>query len=272
MQHFRSWSALWLAFYSRPFYVDVAKRWRGTGLGYLFCLVALASLPMTWKVGRIMEDVADNYLTTIIDRLPDLRIEQGVLKTEAPMPYVITLPGKRDPVVVIDSRTNSRPSDAELQAPVVVLSDRMIVDNQGDVSSYPFSAISDYRLDKVQAHAFLERTISLIKPLAFLPVVAVEFVYRLLPVLLFAAGGMVYAGLLRVRMPYRLLLRLTCTAVTPVVLLIALATLSGWLSVVPGWLLFLISQGYLFFAVQSVARDQHQHGAGPSDRPDVLEV
>ena len=271
MQFYRAWSAPWLAWFSRDFYVDVAKNWRGTGIGYLFLLLCVTSIPMTFQVGQIIESMANTYLSQVIDKLPPLRIEQGKLKTDVQQPFIITLPGQSDPMVVIDTRSN-KASEAELQAPLVLLSDRLLVDNQGDVRSYPFDQIEAYTFDKVQAHAFLDRLIGFVKPIAYLPVLVGEFLYRLMQVLIYAVVGMVFASMLKVRLGYGLLLRLTCMAVTPSILLMTLAGLFGWASAIPGFVLFLIAQGYLFFAVQSVARASRDGDDDSAGHDHIIEV
>ncbi|MFC3913970.1 DUF1189 domain-containing protein [Pseudaeromonas sharmana] len=270
MQFYRAWSAPWLAWFSRDFYVDVAKNWRGTGIGYLFLLLCVTSIPMTFQVGQIIETMANTYLSQVIDKMPPLRIEQGQLKTDVPQPYIITLPGQSEPMVVIDTRSD-KPSEAELQAPLVLLADRLLIDNQGEVRSYPFEQIESYAFDKVQAHAFLDRMVGIVKPIAYLPVLVGEFLYRLMQVLIYAVGGMVFASILKVRLPYGTLLRLTCLAVTPSILVITLASVLGMAATLPGFVLFLIAQGYLFFAVQSVARAQSSTPSADSN-DHIMEV
>ena len=80
-------------------------------------------------------------------------------------------------------------------------------------------------------------------------------------------GGRVIAAWLKVRLPYGVLLRVTCVALTPG---IVLGTLLAWLGIsfgLLGMVLFLLSQGYLFFAIQSLAQGQDR-----TPPEDILEV
>lgn len=267
-QGFRSWHAMYYAFFSRDLYCAVARQWRGNGLGYLFLLLCLTSLPLTMKVGRILDQMRETYVPAVIDKLPDLRIEQGKLKTEAPQPYVISLPDDSNPFLVIDTR-GSRTSDAELDAPIVLLADRLVLSNQTDVRSYSFDHIEQYQIDKVKLYHFVDRVMSWMKPLSYLPLLVGEFLYRAIQVLLYSVGAFVFASWLKVRLPYTTLLRLTCVALTPC---ISLSVLFSWLGLSGGglgFLLFVVAQGYLFFAIQSLARAPQS----PPDQPDhIFEV
>ena len=267
MQHLiQKWHVPYLSFFSRDLYRDVAVRWTGSGLGYLFLLLCVTSIPLTFQLAGALEQIKVVYMQHVIDKLPPLQIEQGVLTTDVPQPYVIRLPEMEEPFMVIDTRGTPAGED-EFQAPVVLQADRMIIDNQGEVRSYPFENISQFTLDKAELSAWLDKVMGYVKPLAYLPVLASEFIYRALQAVIYAVGGLVFATWLKVRLPYGVLLRLTCVALTPSLLL---GVLVSWLGInfgLLGLVLFLVSQGYLFFAIQSVARQ-----AGNSTPDDILVV
>jgi hypothetical protein len=263
---FRSWQTAYLSIFSRAVYQDVGRRWQGSGLGYLFLLLCVTTIPLTFQVARLIDEVKETYIRHVVEKLPALRIEHGILKADVVQPFVITLPGQETPFLVIDTR-QSPASEAEFEAPVVLQADRMIVDNQGEVRSYPFETIEAFELDKGQLYAWVDKVIAIVKPVAYLPLLAGEFIYRALQAVIYAVGGMVFAAWLKVRLPYGVLLRLSCVALTPGILL---GTLLAWLGIsfgLLGMLLFLITQGYLFFAIQSLAQDQD--GTPPDD---ILEV
>lgn len=262
----RCWQAVYHSFFSRHLYREVGKQWRGTGLGYLFLLLCVTTIPMALQVATLLETMKNTYIQHVIERLPDLRIEQGVLQTNVTQPFVIQLPGNEEPFLVIDTR-QSPASAAEFVAPVVLQADRMIIDNQGEVRSYPFENIEHFQLDKAELYAWSDKLIAIVKPLAYFPLLGGEFLYRTLQAVIYAVGGLVFAAWLKIRLPYGVLLRLTCVALTPGIII---GTLFAWLGIsfgLLGTVLFLISQGYLFFAVQSLAQDQ---GSTPPEG--ILEV
>ncbi len=262
----RCWQAVYHSFFSRHLYQEVGRQWKGTGLGYLFLLLCVTTIPMTVQVATLLDTMRNTYIQHVIERLPDLRIEQGLLQTEAAQPFVINLPDDEEPFLVIDTR-QSQASAAEFVAPVVLQADRMIIDNQGEVRSYPFENIEHFQLDKAELYAWSDKLIAIVKPLAYLPLLGGEFIYRALQAVIYAVGGLVFAAWLKVRLPYGVLLRVTCVALTPG---IVLGTLLAWLGIsfgLLGMVLFLLSQGYLFFAIQSLAQ-----GIDSTPPEDILEV
>ena len=47
---YRYWQALYLSFYCGRLYVDIGKRWKGLGIGYLFLLVCFAIIPLNLRI------------------------------------------------------------------------------------------------------------------------------------------------------------------------------------------------------------------------------
>ena len=267
MQHLiQKWHVPYLSFFSRDLYRDVATRWTGSGLGYLFLLLCFICIPMTFQVAPAIEQIKVVYMQHVIDKLPPLQIEQGVLTTDVQQPYVIRLPEMDEPFLVIDTRGTPAGED-EFQAPVVLQADRMIIDNQGEVRSYPFEHISQFTLNKAELSAWVDTMMGYVKLLAYVPLLVSEFIYRALQVVIYAVGGLVFAAWLKVRLPYGVLLRLTCVALTPSLLLGLLVSGLGLNYGLMSLVLFLVSQGYIFFAIQSVARQP-----GNSSPDDILVV
>lgn len=83
------WRTLYLSFYSSRLYPDVVKRWQGFGIGYLFLVIALGSIPLS---GRILTQFnhffAEQMLVPFQD-LPNLEIKNGEVLFDKPMPYFI---------------------------------------------------------------------------------------------------------------------------------------------------------------------------------------
>lgn len=83
------WSALYMSFYAKRLYIDVGKRWRGTGLLYLLLVIALAVIPYSLKMSREFNTDFNERLIAPILSLPTLYIQNGELNFDKPMPYFI---------------------------------------------------------------------------------------------------------------------------------------------------------------------------------------
>ena len=259
MSPYRFWNIPLYSCYSAQLYVHVARTWQGLGVLYLFFILTICSLSTTYRLGVVMESVVQERVMPIIDKIPVLRFEQGQLSVAGPQPLVILDPVTELPMVVIDT-SGQTTSLEQNDVPLLLMKDRALARQGRDGErTLEFAGLDGVELDSDAIRNGLQRAIGFIKPLAYIPVLLVEFLYRLVQTLLYAVGGLVFASWLKVSLPYSVLFRLTCVAMTPSLLLTAVLDLFGIGLPLAGVLFFLLSQLYLYFAVRSVAEDSHTH-------------
>ncbi|MCR9191136.1 MAG: DUF1189 domain-containing protein [Gammaproteobacteria bacterium] len=102
---FKYWQALFMAFYSRRLYIDVAKRWRGFGLMYFLMLILIASIPASIKV---MYDFSLYYDTSFLEplqKMPSFAVDHGKLNFDYFMPYEVKN-SKGDTVIIFDNKNS----------------------------------------------------------------------------------------------------------------------------------------------------------------------
>lgn len=108
---YRYWQALYMAFYSRRLYVDVAKRWRGFGFFYLLLLIAVAIIPLSTRIMLDINRYVNEEIISPIENIPALRVQNGEVLFDKPMPYLIK--NKMGSVVVmIDTSDTVKGMDA----------------------------------------------------------------------------------------------------------------------------------------------------------------
>ena len=108
---YRYWQALYMAFYSRRLYVDVAKRWRGFGLFYLLLLIGVASIPLSLHLIRDFNHYFNDQMMLPLENIPPMKVQKGEFIFDEPMPYFIK--NKAGVVVgMIDTRTNVSSMDS----------------------------------------------------------------------------------------------------------------------------------------------------------------
>jgi hypothetical protein len=100
---FGYWQALYLSFFSGRLYIDVAKRWKGLGLGYLLLLVAVVSFPFSARLAANFNVFYEQQIIDPIKQIPKIYIQNGVLSLDKPMPYRIK--NKEGKVVLIIDTT-----------------------------------------------------------------------------------------------------------------------------------------------------------------------
>lgn len=99
------WEALYLAFYSRPLFVDVGKRWRGMGLTYLLLLLGVLSIPFSISIALYFNTFFNQQLIEPINQMPTLYVQNGNASMDKPMPYLIK--NEKGQVVLIIDTTDS---------------------------------------------------------------------------------------------------------------------------------------------------------------------
>ena len=200
----------------------------------------------------------------VLNQVPTLSIKGGELQPLTTTPLVIMAPESQRPGLIID--TSAQPRLDELSPQVWLLQHQARVRQpDGNYQVVDFSSMGDLELDKPTLMAVADKLRSFVKVLSFLPIQLSEFVYRLLQALLYSIAGLAYCRLLKVSLGYQVLLRLTCVAMTPALLISSLLFFMGVNLPVLGVLYFVASQAYLYFAIQSV-------GAAPRSDDAYIEV
>ncbi|KTC65988.1 Uncharacterised protein (plasmid) [Legionella adelaidensis] len=99
---YRYWHALYMSFYSPSLYVDVAKRWRGWGFLYLWLAIAVGTMPLSARIIFEFNQYFNQKILEPIKLLPPVYVQNGQVKFEKPMPYMIKN-SKGEVVAIVDT-------------------------------------------------------------------------------------------------------------------------------------------------------------------------
>jgi hypothetical protein len=172
------------------------------------------------------------------------------------MPYSIKNPDSGAVIAILDT-TGVIPDLEDSEAHVLMTKTKLIFKkNSSETRVYDLSPITSFTLKKERLHGWLNIARKCLV-FAFFPICVLgSFAYRILQALIYAAIGLIFASLLKVRLGYASLLRLSVVAVTPAVILDTLRDLTG--HHIPAWglICFLIAMGYLFFGIKAGAETQ----------------
>lgn len=250
MRRYRILEPLWLSFYSKDLYRDVARNWGGETFAYLLLLVALSWIPLVVRVHWSFAKFADSEAQHFVEQIPQITIQDGEVSTDVPTPYAIK--DKQGATVAIIDTTQDTPDLDALEDDVVLLTRGKLAVKQSrrrQTRIQDLSGITEFSLDRDRIRAWLETARTWLALLLFPFVVLPEYLYRLVQVALYALLALPLArGLVYVR-----LLRITTVAITPVLLVDTAETLVEWR--IPGWsvICFGLAMGYLAFAVKANA-------------------
>jgi hypothetical protein len=259
MKKYHVLESLFLSFYSKPLYQDVAKQWNGFALGYFLLVIAICWLPFSYDFHRLLNHFSAQILPGIVSQIPTITISKGKLSIDKPVPYVIKEPGDGVPLILFDT-SNQPVSIQNANAYVLITQDAMIVrDNQKtkSVKSYPFSKLEDVRMGPSQFSEFAKKFILFSSVLMYPVAIMISFLIRFLEALLFGGIALAIAPLFRVRFNYQAGVRLAIIALTPALFF---GTFVDYFSIpllrTHVWFFeFIVFIGYLLYAVRAQQED-----------------
>jgi hypothetical protein len=249
-QTFPFWQAPYFAWFSRPFYQDVAQRWRGLALTYLLVLVAVAWLPNAFRLNGRMETFRTQDLPPILEQVPRLEILNGEIQADVKMPYRIVDPKSNETLIVIDK--NATEDDFDRLNTLVLITNTQIISNRNSFNrSFDLADLEGVTLDKESLRRWLDSGISWIRTLAYPLLVINSWSYRFFQALIFGVIGLIIANSMQAKLPYAAVVRLSIIALTPIILI---RTFLNFFSInVPLWwlLAFAITVVYLYQAIRA---------------------
>lgn len=254
MKKYHIFESLFLSFYSKPLYQDVAKEWRGLALGYLLLVIAICWLPYSYDFHRFINQFSSQMLPGIVQQFPNITIKAGQLSIDRPLPYAIKEPGNGATLILFDV-AEKHPSMDKLDAYALVTQNKVMVRDDSSpvhkVTTYSLAKLDDTALTQSQIKTFGERFVLASSILMYPLAVLISFVYRLLQVLIFGALGLVFAHLFQIKLLYKTSVRLAVVALTPMLFLSTLVDYLGLFRLAHIWLFGLLAVGYLAYAVHA---------------------
>jgi hypothetical protein len=241
-----------MAWFSGALYRDVARNWTGVSFQYLFVLVAiswLVTMALLWT--RMAQLVDRPDAQAVIRQIPAISITSGRLSIDKPSPYFIRDPATGKPVVVID--TSDKPLELEESDERVLVTATRVVARKSafETREYDLSSISSFRFDQNQVRSWLKALQTWLPPVLFLLCLPFVFAGHALQAVVYGAIGLAFSGISKANLTYGALMRLSVTAMTPVIVLSTIQILAG--INIPYWSLLavLVVLVYLFIAVRS---------------------
>lgn len=259
MRRYNVFHAFIMSFFSPGFYRDVGQKWKGIGFLYLLLLMTVAWIPTAFHGYYKASDFAKNDLPELIVQLPQIEIVDGELSIDQKSPYIIKDPDRPDvDLIIIDTSGKYKHID-DVQASMLILKKKAFIrDNKtGEVNEFVYMGQEETRnlqLTHDTIMKWLDRYTESVLFIFFICfyflMLIISYIYRILQALLYAVCGYAFTSMVGdVKTDFNFLLRLSCIAITPAVII---ATLIEFTSVhVPLLFYLVISLGYLFFAVYS---------------------
>lgn len=269
------WQALYHSFFNNRLYVDVGKRWKGLGIGYLLFLMFVVTLPFSLRVIIDFNRFFMEDLVQPLQQLPKLYIQNGTVSLNKPMPYIIK--NKQNQVVaIVDTTGTVNTIDGSFPfLTVLITKDKLFYHfpspqfffNTNAVQN-PANPVYVYSFKKESNTVFVgsewvksSSILNLKRFFAILiypTVVFIFFAFFLVILLALALLGQLAAKLLRFTITYQQSCRLIMVSATPFMVVLWILLVLGWFSNRIGFFMPLLLILYFCFAVIALKQESQK--------------
>src|SRR3954447_1254569 len=215
-------------FVSRGLYRDVARNWGGIAALYLFLLLAI-----TWAATMVRLHVgftafARDEFPKLADDIPPITIKDGVVSAPVEQPYEIKDKQTGKVFAVLDTTGTINTLD-DTPAMILLTQNKLHSrdHNANQTKSYDLSQIKNFYLDRQKVIGWMNASSKVLFPILYLPALLGSFALRLIQALIYGGIAMAFASMFQVRLTYAAAMRLAIIAVTPVILLDTIFSLTG---------------------------------------------
>ncbi len=216
MRRFNEFSGLWRApIFSKAFFADVARNWKGIGVRYLLFLVGLTWLLALTRCTIDLSAALKTEIRNALRELPAIEIHNGIASGAVEQPYIMKDDRGR-PIFVFDTTgTVNKPSDVGARL-LITQTEMVQEDRPGTLQRRRLSdlPIRDISINQNTVLAWVHTVRNWLIPAGMIFLGLFSFVVRLLGAVLLAAMGLALNAAFGAKLTYPALLRLAIVSMT----------------------------------------------------------
>ncbi len=249
MKRYNFFEALYKSFYSSDLYRDVESNWGGEVGWYLMMVLAFCWVFATFGVHAIITSTYNGLATEVIQQLPVTQIKDGEVTTPENRPYIAKNPENQKPFIVID--TSGEYTALEDAYPSILITKNTLITRSStdQVKTIKISPNVSEEFDPINIKAKVDPWIKWSWLFIFPVFLLGAFLYRIFQAFVYALLGKCFALAVGVRINYINVVKLCIVALTPVIVVSTLLNLFHIEFPFQFLIYFLISMGYLAFAI-----------------------
>jgi hypothetical protein len=267
---YKVWQGIYLSFFSKRFYIDVLKRWKGLSWLYIVLALSILCFPLYVKLAYQCHHYINRDVFQVLEQIPIIPIKEGKAFYDKPMPYAVK---NRDGLVLGWVDTNKKMKEAYLwmKPPVFIYlcEDGILVNPSSNLLPFGYkprgvnlSKLNGYSFDKYMHGEFdAKQIIQSLHPnrilygfiLALYPLLISMFfvIFSVFFMLMGFMGKLMAQVILKTPLKYVQSCRLFALCSTPS-LLILFMTLTAQVTF-PGLGMILMVMMYLYFSLAVLA-------------------
>lgn len=237
------------AWHSVTLYQEVAVRWTGLNVWYLFLFLFVCWFPWIVKEQSDLNRYSDEWVQPLISELPRFGFTAGKLWVEGEPRRTISDPKTGRPLLLIDTTGQTRALESNSPA-VLVTADALIVRTNDDRESrLEFNKIPNSSVSPQEVRSFVEGALPSLVWFSYPALLVGSYLFRLLQVFLLALAGLIICPLLDTELPLPALIRISVVALTPAMTLRALCSILEVGLPFSSVIFSLLTIGYLVFGI-----------------------
>ena len=251
MQRYTIVHPLYLSFFSKSLYQDVARNWKGFCVTYLLALLALSVIPGVMRVRTQLTAFFNTEAPQFVTQFPTITITDGKVTMSKPQPYYIRDEKTKKPVIIIDTTGKITSLKGSPAAILITGSSVLVKADEADTRTFDLAGIKHLVVDRSVLYDWMD-SFQQWFPFLFYPFALLfSLLYHLVEVAFYTAIGFMFSRSLRAQLRFRALVRLAVIALTPSVILGLFLALTGLGFPYWWYTSLMISTAYVYFAVRS---------------------
>ena len=254
MQKYNIFQALYMSFYSRKLYQDVAQQWGGKTFLYLLMLLTLSWIGFTYRIQSDLSQIYHKNSNIIVTQIPVITIQNGKVSTPENRPYIITEPDQKNIIAVIDV-SGKYTTVQQANAPILLTQTTLISQTKpNEIRTYELPSTLNYVVDPRLVSAFIADYLGYAWIVIFIPFLLGSYIYRIFQALVYGIIGKVVGAIGGVQLSYGQIVQIMMVAITPVIFLVTIIDFIGHgMTVIPHEALtcFFLAMIYLFYGIFS---------------------
>lgn len=249
MQQYNMFQAIFMSFYSKKLYRDVALNWGGKAFLYLLLILALSWIFSIYRFQYLLVQGFQHFSEKIVTQIPIMTIINGVLKTPQNRPYIITDPDTHTTIAIIDTSGQYK-SLEQTNANLLITQTEII--SQPHANEYKMNEIPkklNITLVPQTIKKYIEDYLYFAWIIIFILAWISSYIYRLVQILLYSIIGKVFSVMSKSPVTYSQILQITMVAMTPVILIgTILSAMNIWIQH-EFLLYFVLANLYMFYGI-----------------------
>jgi hypothetical protein len=219
------------AFFSKRLYREIGRNWKGANLCYLFLLLAICWIPPTMSIRERMISSLQHEQMHIINQLPDIRIEDGLVRLEQTEPLRIT---RQDgsTFAIIDTTGSMNYIDDDGVMALLTEEELIIRRGKKEFNTLDLAQVSEFHINQEILGQWINTTKHALAPLSYGIFLMLSYIFTVMVLLLMAIFGLILSTLMNASLKYTAIVRLAAAAATPSLIMITASAAYG--IVIPG--------------------------------------